>query len=75
MIKFNGELWLKLKNSSREAGEPDEYAVVRNPKKAGGVIAYARYGNLWTENNVPARPLIRLLCDALMKHHALEEKL
>ncbi len=64
-MNFNGEKWFELTNDTKLAGEPDEYVIVKNPKMAGGVIPYARYGENWTANPVPNRPLIRLLCEAL----------
>lgn len=62
---FNGELKITIPVTNRQPGEPDAFAIVMNPKARGGLIPYARYGETWTANPVPTRPLIRTLVDAL----------
>ena len=63
-MKFNGEVWMHVPVTRKQKDEPDEFVIVRNPKFAGGLIPYARYGNNWT-TTVPNRPLIRELVLAL----------
>ena len=50
-----------LQSTDQMKGEPDEFVIVKNAKAAGGVIPYARYGDQWTANPIPNRPLIRSL--------------
>jgi hypothetical protein len=59
-MKFNGEIWIRIPVTQKQKGEPDEFVIVKNPKFAGGLIPYARYGDDWT-TTVPNRPLIREL--------------
>lgn len=59
-MKFNGEIWRRIPVTTKSKDDPDEFVIARNPKFAGGLIPYARYGSNWT-TTVPNRILIREL--------------